>query len=428
MEPTKPKLIVSPKGYQQAFDLVIETTRDDQLHECVRAAFELLKKSPKFKAIVDRLNRKYVSAVALDRFEPDAAGVLTTGKFSGRRTLAFETLTLTKGNRFLRAGSHEIEDGAGFPLSDWICLKPPFIPRDLPEIPEIPDESQMERAEREKARAEREKARAEREKAMAIDRGKCIAGLIGPIAHETVHADNPVTAAPSPSLKDRAAAFITEEIATRKKEKEILEQLLSLKVAGRGVLETAEKETNSNGLRAGIKNRVVTIEKKLARGAVERDFVSGTHLTYLEKFVNDALVSKSMTIREGKLIKQGKLPPDQVSQKVRKEVQESKALVGRLEFLGSIGKLVQSKHPERLTQDPETELLTVFLPEIALLLLARRIQEEHWQETKPAGIELEHWQKTKPAEFELTLERHQDVFFPKEKSPANQIRYTPLPP
>jgi len=91
MEPTEPKLTVSPEGYQQALNLLIAedpmTTpelariRNRQLRECVRAASQLLQKSEKFKAIVRRLNGEYVSAVALENFTPDEDGVLSTGRF-----------------------------------------------------------------------------------------------------------------------------------------------------------------------------------------------------------------------------------------------------------------------------------------------------------------------------------------------------------
>jgi len=381
MEPTEPKLTVSPEGYQQALNLLIAedpmTTpelariRNRQLRECVRAASQLLQKSEKFKAIVRRLNGEYVSAVALENFTPDEDGVLSTGRFSGRRTLAFGNL-MSDGNRFLRAGSHEIK-GSAFLLSDWILLEPSFVP---PEFREDPDEKP------EDAELFRETNR--------MRRGKCIAEFVGLIAHETVHAFNRVTAkatAPSLSRKQRAAAFIKEEIDTREKEIEILDQLRKTV----NVLEKAEKETNSQGLRKRIDNQVATT--KLAPWAVERDFVSGTSLTYLELFVNNLLVSES--------IEKGGIRSS--------EVRENKELVGRLKFLGSLEKVMQSKFPERLTQDPETKFLTTSLPEIGDLLLVRRIIEEHWKE------------RDLDADFEVFLQRHREAFFPKE------ISYTPLP-
>ena len=182
MPPTKAKLTVSREGFRQAFDLFTEKISNDQLRECVRAASQLLQKSPKFKAIVARLNSKYVSAVALGDFEPNEQGVLTTGRFSGRRTLAFSDLG--EGSRFLQAGSHEIQ-GSKFPLSDWISIESTSIPRDSPEW-----------------------------------RGKCIAEFVRSIAHETVHADRVSAAASGSSLprKERVAASITEEINTRQEE------------------------------------------------------------------------------------------------------------------------------------------------------------------------------------------------------------------
>src|SRR4030095_11999021 len=233
--------------------------------------------------------------------------------------------------------------------------EPSFVP---PEFREDPDEKP------EDAELFRETNR--------MRRGKCIAEFVGLIAHETVHAFNRVTAkatAPSLSRKGRAAAFIKEEIATRRKEIEILDQLRKTT----NVLEKAEKETNSQGLRERIDNQVATT--KLAPWAVERDFVSGTNLTYLELFVKNLLVSESS--------EKGNRTPA--------EVQENKELVGRLKFLGSIEQLVQSKNPETFTLDPEKDLKTVFPPDIVVLLLARRIQEEHWQGTQPAGGPLMEW-------------------------------------
>src|SRR5262249_53114679 len=150
-------------------------------------------------------------------------------------------------------------------------------------------------------------------------------------------------------------------------------------------------ETNSQGLRKRIDNQVATT--KLAPWAVERDFVSGTSLTYLELFVNNLLVSES--------IEKGGIRSS--------EVRENKELVGRLKFLRSLEKVMQSKFPERLTQDPETKFLTTSLPEIGDLLLVRRIIEEHWKE------------RDLDADFEVFLQRHREAFFPKE------ISYTPLP-
>ena len=353
-------LALPPLGFRDAFDSFLARLGSEQSTQLAKAADQILQKSLSFSRIVDRLNKEYLSALSLEplgginQFDPDDDGVLTTGPFSGRRSLVFSELT--PGNRFLRAGSYKTQTTA-FPSSDFIFLKFP--------AGKINSEQQ---------------------------RGNAIAQLVAAIAHESVHAFNRVSSGSTSGLSraKRAEAFITEEITTREKEKAILKQLLSLKSGGKGLLEILEKDTKSKGLRKQIENRVGAIN--LSRPEVERDFVSGTQLTYLETFVIEDLLQQS--IRAEKLDSQA--------------IQKSTGRVNNLLFIGSLDKMLRSAHPELLTMDKNTELLTTHLPtQFAELLLVRRLIEEHWKESSD--------------ERELVLQSHRDAFFPTE------IQYTALP-
>jgi hypothetical protein len=229
----------------------------------------------------------------------------------------------------------------------------------------------------------------------APQRGDAIAQLVAAIAHETVHAFNRVTgvttSGSSLSRAKRAEAFIKEEIITREKEKAILKELLALKSGTKRVLEILERKTKSKGLRGHIKSHIRTMV--LSRAEVERDFLSGTHLTYLETFVIEDLLQQS--IRAEKLDS--------------RTIRESTETVNNLLFIGSLDRMLQSAHPELLTMDKDTELLTTHLPtQFAELLLVRRLIEEHWNNF---GTD----------ERELVLQSHRNAFFPAE------VEYTALP-
>ncbi|MGH9883858.1 MAG: hypothetical protein ACRD6N_20740 [Pyrinomonadaceae bacterium] len=361
MPSTKRKLsaLLLPPGFSEAFDSFVAEFRSEQSEQLAKAANQVLQKSPSFTRIVDRLNKEYLSALRLEKlggvnqFDPDDDGVLTTGPFSGRRSLFFSTST---GNRFLTTGSYQTQTTA-FPLSDFIFLRFP--------VGEVTSEKQ---------------------------RGEAIAPLVASIAHETVHAFNRVTAVStsgsSLSRADRAAAFIDEEIRTREKEKAILKELLSLKA---GVLEKLEKDTKSKGLREQIENHIGTM--KLSRPEVERDFLSGTDLTYLETFVIEDLIKQSIRVEKLE------------SQTIQNNIKSVDGLV----FTAPIDMVLQSAHPEQHTEDPESpELKTVFFTQVAELLLVRRVIEAHWNESGTNNRE-------------LILQRHREAVFPRE------IQYTPLP-
>jgi hypothetical protein len=355
-------LALRPLGFRDAFDSFVAKLGSERSTQLAKAADKILQKSPSFRRIVDRLNRKYLSALHLEslggvnQFDPDDDGVLTTGPFAGRRSLVFSELT--PGNRFLRAGSYKTQTTA-FPSSDFIFLK----------FPTGAVNSELQR-------------------------GNAIAQLVAAIAHESVHAFNRVsngsTSGSALSRAKRAESFITEEITTREKEKAILKQLLSLKSGGKGLLEILEKDTKSKGLRKQIENRVGTIN--LSRPEVERDFLSGTQLTYLETFVIEDLLQQSIRI-------------EKLDSQV---IQKSTGTVNNLVFIGSLDKMLRSAHPELLTMDKNTELLTTHLPtQFAELLLVRRLIEEHWKESTD--------------DRELVLQSHRDAFFPTE------VPYTALP-
>lgn len=367
----KSKSSSSHAGYDDAFDSFVELIGSVQRSECASAARELLQKSSSYNRMVDKLNRAYVSAAKLDKsgglddFKPDDDGKLTVGDFANRYTLAIgETPGTSQGNRFLRAGAFQTRTTA-FARSDWISLMFPEVTIDSPER-----------------------------------RGKVIAQLSASIAHETVHAFHRVTESPpaTPLTRaERADAFIKEEVATRETEKAILKELLSLKVGTRMALETFEKKKNSKGMRELIKNRVETIQ--LERAEVERDFISGTDLTYLETFVVEDMLKKSMRVKKG----------DQIVELDEDTIEKNKDLVNRLVFTLSIEEVVQKAHPELYTEDPKSGLKTVFLPnQFSELLLIRRIIEEHWRESGTG-------------DRESIVQSHRDAFFPQE------IHYTDLP-
>ena len=270
------------EGYRDALDAFVRGVRSKEVRDCLRKADRTLLTSSSFTRIVRRLNKSYASAAVLEkaggvmRFKPDADGLLTTGPFAGRRTLDFNELT--DGNRFVRAGSFQLS-GTSLPHSDSIFISFPMG-------------------------------------AIVTDEGRtrAIAGFVGSIAHEAVHAFHRVSSAGSPRLPaprdKRAQAFITEEIATRKKEKVILGEI--------------QKKAKSPQLRSLIKARAATIQ--LSRPAVERDFVSGSRLTYLETFVLEDLIQAS--------IREEGLDPLTVAQNM--------ALVGRLVFDRPIDTVLQS--------------------------------------------------------------------------------------
>jgi hypothetical protein len=337
------------EGYRDALDSFVQGVRSKVVRDCLRKADRTLLTSSSFTRIVRRLNRSYASTAVLEkaggviRFKPDADGLLTTGPFAGRRTLDFSELT--DGNRFVRAGSFQLS-GASLPhSSDSI-----FISLGMGAI--VTDEG----------------------------RTRAIARFVGSIAHEAVHAFHRVSSAGLPRSAPRdkkAQAFITEEIATRNKEKVILREI--------------QKKAKSPHLRSLIKARAATIQ--LSRPAVERDFVSGSRLTYLETFVLEDLIQES-------ILKEGLLPLT---------VAQNMALVGRLVFDRPIDIVLQSDHPEWHTRDPTEDRQTVFLPDTAVLLLRRRVLEVDWANVGPDNKE-------------KAVQRHAATDFPPE------IRYTPLPP
>jgi len=348
----------SHAAHQHAFDSFVGRMSPGPRKECILAASELLQKSSSYKRTVDRLNLSYVSAAEVERrgdvaqFEPDDDGKLTKGPFSGRHTLAFgEPFGRERGNRFYRAGAFQTQTTA-FPLSDWIILVFPEGDIDTP-----------------------------------ARRGKAIAQLVGSIAHETLHASHRVTAAPSLTRAQRADAFIEEEVATRKGEETILKEILSPKVG----LETVEQKAKAEGVRKLIEGRVGTMV--LSRPEVERDFLSGTQLTYLEAFVIEDLIGQSIRVE--------KLNSS--------TIQENMELVNNLDYNASAGEMLQSAHPELRTWDKETELLTTHLPtQFAELFLVRRLVMEHWQESGKGNRE-------------SVVQGHKKAFFPPD------VAYTALP-
>ena len=336
------------EGYRDALDSFVRGVRSEEVRDCLRKADRTLLTSSSFTHIVRQLNKSYASAAVLEkaggviRFKPDADGLLTRGPFAGRRTLDFNELT--DGNRFVRAGSFQLS-GTSLPHSDSIFISFPMG-------------------------------------AIVTDEGRtrAIAGFVGSIAHEAVHAFHRVSSAgppPSAPRDKKAQAFITEEIATRKKEKVILREI--------------QKKAKSPQLRSLIKARAATIQ--LSRPAVERDFVSGSRLTYLETFVLEDLIQES-------ILKDGLEPST---------VQQNMTLVARLVFDRPIDTVLQSEHPEWHTRDPKDDLQTVFLPDTAVLLLRRRVLEMDWANVGPDNKE-------------TVVQRHAATDFPPE------IRYTPLPP
>jgi len=351
MPSTKRKLTAPAphRGYDDAFDSFINDLAIE-LKEVARAAREILQVSSSFNDITDLLNKEYVSGERLEslggteKFEPDDDGVLKKSPFAGRRSLVFSNLhiKLTLGDRFLSVGSFQTQSTA-FSDNDFIVVTFPMA-------------------------------------VVKEQRGKVIARLVGTIAHETVHAFHRVTIPTKTSLSraQRANAFIEEEIATRKKEKDILRQIVS---AG-GVTALAVAEKKDKGLKQEIENRIDQII--LSRPEVERDFVSGTRLTYLETFVMEDMINQSLRVKE---LDSGK-------------IREDFDAVNELVFDTSLDEVLKVKHPELLTRDPKTGLKTPFLEtEFKELLLARRAMESHWKEHQADNLE-------------PILELHKHAFFP----------------
>jgi hypothetical protein len=132
---------------------------------------------------------------------------------------------------------------------------------------------------------------------------------------------------------------------------------------------------------------------KLSRPLVERDFVSGTNLTYLETFVIEDLVKR--TIRVEKLNST--------------TIEENMNLVRNLDLVGSPGKMLQSARPELLTMDRETGFLTTQLPnQFSELTLVSRLLEEDWRDPETD-------------DEESIVQMHRNAVFP------DDINYTPLP-
>ncbi len=349
----------APQGYHDAFDSFMKDLAE-QSKAFAQAASQILQISSSYQTKVARLNAEYLSAVDLKddemtRFDPDDDGKLRTGKFKGRRTLVFSHLT--SGNRFVRVGSPQTR-ATSFPHSDFIFLVFP--------MGQFSSEGQ---------------------------RGKIIAPIVASLAHETVHAFHRFTRrTPDPLLprQDRADAFIEEEIATREGEKTILKEILA--PGKRKALETSEKKAKSTGLRKELENQIETAP--LARAEVERDFLSGTNLTYLETFVIEDMLKQSIRKLDSEAIR------------------ENEALVRDLVFTAPLDKVLQTDHPELLTKDKDSGRKTESLPEFAVLLLMRRIIEEHWQASG--------------ADMESILESHRKALSP-DNTP-NEFHYHPIVP
>ena len=373
----------APRGYHDAFESFIKKDLSEQSKALAQAASQVLQISSSYQKKVARLNGEYLSAADLKddeitRFDPDEDGKFRTGRFKGRRTLVFSHLNSK--NRFVRVGSPQTRATA-FPHSDFIFLA---FPMDFAEN----DEAIF---------------RADGEFSSEGQRGKIIAPIVASLAHETIHAFHRFTRSTLDPLlprQARADAFIEEEIATREGEKTILKEILA--PGKRKALETAEKKARSTGLRKQLENQIETM--LLSRAEVERDFLSGTSLTYLETFVIEDMLKQSIKKLESEAIRKNK--------SLSEAIRENEALVRNLVFTAPLDKVLQTDDPELLTKDKDSGRKTESLPEFAVLLLMRRLIEEHWQ--------------TSGEDMESIVESHRKALSP-DNTP-NEFHFHPMGP
>lgn len=268
----------------------------------------LLTRSSIFMKIVNTINKKYVAYTTLENYgghqfaQPDEKGILTKGKFRRRRILIISFLGY--GTRFYPAYSFHT---TGCPPCHSIHV-PTF----------------------------------------SLPLSTITANLIHETVHAFLHLKKPVENLVSRETKIRNS--IINESQTRKKEKEIITEILM------------SKKNLPEKIQLNLKNRINTVETNFS--VIERDFISGEKITYLEHFVLSVLMDEQRNLE--------KLDSNKI-----KAIERS---VSKLYIGKPLDNFLKAAFPENLTSHPGSNTIPKSMGAYWDLLLVRRVIVLRWQE------------------------------------------------